>query len=152
MARTALALAAAALLTAVPAAAIDITLDDPRPLLDAPVTVTVTDGTDPVAGARVEAHYRPNSQTAAREPLPPTDESGRTEWRPRAAGIATLEVIDPAGGPPLASLNTAIRYGGFPARGLLVMIVAGLLLFGGAALGMWMLLSEGPPAVEPPST
>ena len=147
-------LAAVALALAAPtaAAAVEITLDHPRPLLGEPVTVTVTDGADPLAGARLEAHYRPNSQTASREPLPPTDAAGRTEWRPRAAGIATLEVIDPAGGTPLATLNTAIRYGRFPARGIVVMVVAGLLLFGGAALGMWMLLSEGPPALEPPST
>lgn len=145
-------LAASALLAAVPAAAVEIALADPRPLLGEPVAVTVTEGAEPLAGARLEAHYRPNSQTAFRETLPPTDATGRTDWTPSAAGIATLEVLDPAGGPPLATLNTAVRYGRFPARGIVVMVVAGVLLFGGAALGMKMLLSEGPPAVEPPST
>lgn len=152
--RRLLALVAAGLISAAgPAAAVEIALADPRPLLDEPVTVTVTDGGEPLAGARLDAHYRPNSQTASREPLAPTDAAGRTEWTPRAAGIATLELLDPDGGPPLASLNTAIRYGGFPAAGMVVMIVAGLLLFGGAAFGTWMLFSEGgAPAVEPPST
>lgn len=162
-AAAALTIALAALLAA-PAAGVEIALATESPLLDDPVAVTVTDAGTPVAGARVDAHYRPNSQTAFREPLPPTDAAGRTEWTPRAAGIVTLEVLEPAGGPAPGTVhrcgptprparcNTAVRFGAFPARGVVVMVVAGLLLFGGAALGMAMLLREGPPAVEPPST
>lgn len=155
--RSALRSAAAALVllagSAVPGAAVEIELGDESPLRGEPVAVTVRDaGGVPIAGARLEAHYRPNSQTAFREPLPPTDAAGRTEWTPRDAGIVTVEMLDPAGGPATASVNTAVRFGRFPLRGIVVMALAGLLLFGGAGFGMRMLLAEGPPTVEPPST
>jgi hypothetical protein len=142
----------AALAAAAPAAAVEIVIASDSPLRGEPVAVTVTDGGAPVAGARVEAHYRPNSQTASREELAPTGADGRTEWTPHLAGIVTLAVLDPEGGAPPASVNTAVRMGYFPASGIAVMVIAGLLLFGGAAIGMTMLLREGPPAVEPPST
>lgn len=156
MVRTRAALAVAllaAIAVATPAAAVEIALASDSPLQGEPVTVTVTDDGAPVAGARVEALYRPNSQTSAREDLAPTGADGRTEWTPSDAGIVTLAVLDPEReGATLASVNTAVRRGYFPASGIAVMIIAGLLLFGGAAIGMKMLLSEGPPAVEPPST
>ena len=45
------------------------------------------------------------------------------------------------GGP---SRNLSVRFAELPTAGLLVLIVAGLILFGGAAWAMRMLLSEGP--------
>lgn len=151
--RTAVAALALALAAAVPAAAVEIELASDSPLRGEPVAVTVSDDGAPLADARVEAHFRPNSQTARREELPPTGPDGRVEWTPTEAGIVTLSVLDPGGGAPLASVNTAVRRGYFPASGIAVMVTAGLLLFGGAAVGLKMLLSEGPPpAIEPPST
>ena len=70
---------------------------------------------------------------------------------PRDAGIVSLDVLDPDGGAPLASVHTSVRFGAFPASGMAVMIVAGLLLFGGAALGLRSLLAA-PQLDEPPST
>lgn len=143
---------ALALLAAAPAAAVEIALGSDSPLRGEPVSVTVTRDGVPLPGARIEAHYRPNSQTSSRESLAPTGPDGRTEWTPTDAGIVTLEVLGPEDGAPLASVNTAVRMGYFPAGGIAVMVIAGLLLFGGAAVGMKMLLSEVAPAVEPPST
>lgn len=144
---------ALALMAAAPAAAVEVVLGSDSPLRGEPVTVTVTRDGAPLPGVRVEALYRPNSQTSAREVLAPTGPDGQTEWTPTDAGIVTIEVLGPEGGAPLATANTAVRRGYFPARGIAVMVIAGLLLFGGAAVGMKMLLSEvAPPAVEPPST
>lgn len=134
------------------AASVTIEVDRPSPLRGEALTVTVTGDGRPLAGAGLEALYRPNSQTSFVESLPPTDAAGTSEWTPRDAGIVTLSVLDPADGPPLATRTLAVRFGSFPARGIAVMVLAGLLLFGGAGFGLYMLLSEGPPAVEPPST
>lgn len=150
------ALAAALLLAAaLPAAGGEIQVADAYPLRGQATTVEVSEDGVPAAGAVVEVLYRPNSATSHTETLPPADGAGRVEWVPADAGIVTLTARRPGAAqdaPALATLNVAVRYGGFPARGLATMIVAGLLLFGGAALGFWFLLSSTPPAVEPPST
>jgi hypothetical protein len=132
----------------------EIGLQDASPLRGATQTLTVA-GADgrPVAGAVVTVTYRPNSKTARSRQLPPTDESGRTEWPVEDAGIVTLAATSPDG-QSLASLNVAVRFGGMPGSGIAVMVLAGVLLFGGALLGFVLLLREPPqvPEHEPPST
>ncbi len=157
MRRSALAAAAAALglvlAGAAPAAATELRLADRFPLRDRPVTVTVTRDGSPVAGALVTVRYRPNSELAHVEPLPPTGADGRVTWTPTDAGIVTLETPGDAGAGP-ATLSVAVRFGAFPGLGVLVMVIAAILLFGGAGLGFYLLINEpqGPPAHEPPST
>lgn len=131
--------------------------DRAYPLRGEPARVTVT-GEDgrPLAGAVVEVVYRPNSQTSHTDLLPPTGADGTVVWTPTDAGIVALTAHQgSADGPVLASLHVAVRYGGFPASGIAVMSVAGLILFGGAAYGFAKLLGPDggrlPPA-EPPST
>jgi hypothetical protein len=152
-----LAAALVAVAAAAPLAALEIQAADERPLKGAPVRLTVTEGTAPAAGARIEAVYRPNSSTSSTEALPAADSAGTVFWTPRAAGPVRLSAW-PAGagegGPPAAQLTVAVRYGSFPPAGLLIMVVAGVLLLGGAAFGMIMLLRPPgqPPLEEPPST
>ncbi len=134
-------------------AATELHVGDPYPLRDRPVAVTVTRDGAPVPGAVVTVRYRPNSQIAHVQTLPPAGSDGRVLWTPTYAGIATLETPgeDGAG---LANLSVAVRFGAFPDLGVLVMTIAALLLFGGAGLGFYLLLTEpqGPPTEEPPST
>ena len=140
-----------------PAAAVELSIADERPLRGEPVRLTVSAGAVPAPGALVEAIYRPNSSTTYREPLPPADSSGTVFWTPRDAGPVTLEVRLAADleTPPATSRTVAVRYPGFPPSGLAIMLLAGVLLLGGAALGFVMLLT-GPraklPSDEPPST
>jgi hypothetical protein len=151
-----------ALAAAPPAGAAEIVLDRTAgyerayPLRGEPARVTVRgDDGAPLAGAVVETLYRPNSQTTHAAWLAPTDAAGTTTWTPEDAGIVALIAHQGAAdGPVLASLDVTVRFGGFPASGLAVMIVAGLILFGGAAVGFVRLLGPGgePPAAEPPST
>jgi hypothetical protein len=150
-------LAACAVLIAAslaPCRAQEIGLAEAFPERGATETLTVV-GADgqPVAGAVVSVTYRPNSNTVKSRELRPTDASGRTEWTVEDAGIVTLTATSPDG-VSLGSLNVAVRFGGMPASGLLVMVVAGGLLFGGALLGFVLLLREPPhiPDHEPPST
>lgn len=134
----------------------EIRLNQPYPLMNRPVKVSVTDDGSPVVEATILVTYRPNSQTIDTETLV-TNQRGVALWRPRDAGIARLELrSDDPQHAALSTLNVAIRFGGPPASGVAVMIVAGILLFGGAGFGMWLLLS-GPrnpsiAEVEPPST
>lgn len=134
-------------------AATTLRLADSYPLRDHPVAVTVDHDGAPVPGAVVTVRYRPNSEIAHVEALPPTDADGRVLWTPTDAGIATLETPAADGAGP-ATLSVAVRFGSFPALGILVMTIAALLLFGGAGLGFYLLLTEpqGPPTEEPPST
>lgn len=147
-----LALASAAFVA--PCHAQEIALGEQFPLRGATETLTVTsaDGR-PVAGALVTVTYRPNSQTAKKRALAPTDASGHTQWAVEDAGVVTLSAKSPSG-ESLASLNVAVRFGGMPGSGIAVMIVAGGLLFGGVLLGLILLLREPPhiPDHEPPST
>lgn len=135
------------------------------PLRGEPIRMAVRDGEDhPVAGAVVEVVYRPNSHTIHTATLAPTDAAGVTEWTPAYAGIVALTARAgtprPGGAPggdagaEIATAKVAVRYGGFPPSGLLVMLVAGVLLFGGAALGFVKLLRgpQPPPSIEAPST
>jgi hypothetical protein len=100
--------------------------------------------------------YRPNAQTASQEELPAR--GGELRWVPRDAGIVELQALalDAAEAPAMATARVAVRYGGFPASGLLVMSIAGLLLFGGATLAFWLLTRGTPPggptASDLPST
>lgn len=130
-----------------------IVADDAYPLRGE-ITAIRVEGADgrPLAGVALRARYRPNSETAHTADLGVTDAAGRVEWTPDDAGVVLLEAGDPAA--PVAQHRVSVRFGGFPPLGLLVMAVAALLLFGGAALGFaWLMRAPRPlPADEPPST
>lgn len=139
------------------AAAGEVAPADPYPLRGTHTTLTVTgDDGAPVPGAVVEAIYRPSSETEARETLAPTGADGTVDWEPRVAGIVTLVARSGPGetAPEIARRSVAVRFGGFPGPGILIMALAGLLLFGGAALGFVALMRSPEPetADELPST
>jgi hypothetical protein len=158
--RAALAAALLALLlpcAAPPAPAQDgaprIVTEDSDPLRGETVTVGV-EGADgrPQADVEIRARYRPNSETAHSSSLGRTGAEGRVDWTPDDAGVVLLEA-----GPedaPTATTRVSVRFGSFPPLGLLVMVVAALILFGGSALGFyWLMTGDEPlPTEEPPST
>lgn len=125
------------------------------PLRGEPVTIRLAapDG-GPLAGVPISAEYRPNSETAHAEPLGSTGADGTLSWVPADAGVVTLRAGGGDGEPPIATAQVAVRFGAFPAVGLLVMVAAAILLFGGALLGFRLLLGPPPaaPVIEPPST
>jgi len=143
-------------LFASPARAGEITPAESYPLRGEPTTLTVSTEQGPAPGVIVEVLYRPNSQTSHTETLPPTGADGTVPWTPDDAGLATLTAHSP--GQPeavIASRNVAVRFGGFPASGVGMMVLAGILLFGGSGLGFLLLFRDDGPwpgEAEGPST
>jgi len=87
--------------------------------------------------------YRPNSETSVEEELRPFKADGSVMWTPAHPGIASLIVVD-AGGRTAGSKDVAIRFAGIPAYGIAVMLLAGLLLFGGAGWSLVLALRRMP--------
>ena len=130
-----LALAAAAALPA-PAAA-QFVAPDQRVVVGRPVDLQVPAGTD-----TVRVTYRPNSAIGQVEALPVT--AATVRWTPREAGVVALAG---AGG---AAQNVSVRFEETPALGLLMLTLAGLILFGGATFAFIKLFSGGsPPRTAP---
>ncbi|MBD3236294.1 MAG: hypothetical protein GF330_06310 [Candidatus Eisenbacteria bacterium] len=94
-----------------------------------PCRILLTTGEAPLAGAWVTALVRPNSEVSRLDTLGRTDAAGTVHWTPTDAGLATLTAsrADSA----LCELTVAVRFPGVPALGLVMLLVAGLLLFGG---------------------
>lgn len=114
-----------------------------------PTTVVVTsaDGT-PLAGMEVKVLYRPGSQVSSSQTVGVTDAAGNIAWSPEHAGLVTLSGTSPDG--TVLSSNFAIRFAGVPVSGVLIMLGAGILLYGGALRGFLDLSSL--PADLPPDT
>ncbi|MCB0581293.1 MAG: hypothetical protein KDD10_18525 [Phaeodactylibacter sp.] len=79
--------------------------------------------------------YRPNSSVARRDTLRAAQPAAAFQWTPRKAGVVSLSTAS-------ASRNVSVRFQGLSASGLLVMIVAGTLLFGGAAFAFRVLFRD----------
>lgn len=129
---------AAALVAAAPVSAQSITVF--------PEPVTVGDRTTLTFGVPVDTlvvTYRPNSAI----PIVDTIRVGgfdTVRWSPERAGVVRLSV--PSGG---ASQNVSVRFDEPPIAGIIVLILAALILFGGAAWAMVKLLSKGMPHTMP---
>ena len=90
--------------------------------------IQADDGT-PVSGAAVSVTYRPGSSVEATEAVGTTGPSGRLAWTPQTAGIVSVNAAWDGGS---TSANVSVKFGGTPAGGLLIMVLAGLLLVGGS--------------------
>lgn len=82
--------------------------------------------------------YRPSSAIARRVMLPASG-GGAVRWTPTDAGVVALST---PGGP---SQNVSVRFRGIPIGGLVVLLFAGTVLFGGAAFALKKLFEDDPP-------
>jgi hypothetical protein len=85
--------------------------------------------------------YSPGSQVEVTESVavqkitpPRPGNPYRTAWKPARAGVVALS----AGG---QTVNVSIRFDGVPAGGVIIMVIAALILFGGAFFSIKSLLS-----------
>ncbi len=112
-----------------------------------PATAQIVSSTEaPVRGATIEltfpavvdsftVTYRPGAVTARTEVFA-TNGLLTVGWTPKRAGVVQISTDDD-------SKNLSVRFSSSPILGILVMVVAGVILFGGAAVAMRMLLSDG---------
>lgn len=106
-----------------------VSIEPDSPTRGEVVTVTFSEPVDSVT-----VTYRPGAVTAVTEVMTP--ESATFRFTPERAGVVSIA----SGG---ASQSLSVRYVGVPLGGLVVMILAGLILFGGAAISMRALLADG---------
>ncbi|PAP77777.1 hypothetical protein [Rubrivirga marina] len=118
------------LLAAAPLAAQSVLSVTPeQPTRGEPVTVTFSEPVDSVT-----VTYRPGAITAHAETFTPG--TAAFEFTPTRAGVVSVASGD-------AAQSLSVRFVGTPVSGLVVMILAGLILFGGAALSLRALLADG---------
>ncbi len=86
--------------------------------------------------------YRPNSSIAARDTIR-IGGFDSMKWMPKQAGVVQI------GLPGGASQNVSVRFTEPPVSGIFVLILAGLILFGGAIFAMRALFSDGAPLIRP---
>lgn len=106
-------------------------LSNDTPAVGEEITITVA---EPVS--EWKATYRPNSGVVEEVPATLATPSKTFTWTPDRAGIVQLS----AGS---VSRNVSVRFSGFPLLGLLIMLIAAGVLFGGAAFAFRMLLRTG---------
>lgn len=87
------------------------------------------------------AVYRPNSQTAVEKVLGKFDTEGKLIWKPEEAGITSL-IAKSADKKKVASKNVAVCFPSTPVSGIIVMVFAGIILFGGAGYSLRNALKE----------
>ncbi|MGB3542744.1 hypothetical protein [Rubrivirga sp.] len=106
-----------------------VSITPEQPTRDEAVTVTFSEPVDSVT-----VTYRPGAVTATSETFTPGSET--FVFSPSKAGVVSV-----SGGDATQSLS--VRYLGTPTAGLIVMILAGLILFGGAGMALRALLADG---------
>ncbi len=113
-----------------------IELSNDTPSVDEVITVTLAE-----PATELMVTYRPNSGVVEKTPITLAEASTTFSWTPDRAGIATLS----AGS---ASKNVSIRFSSFPLLGLMIMLGAASILFGGAFFAFRILFrdSRGSPA------
>ncbi len=79
--------------------------------------------------------YSPKSEVEIVEKVP-TNGTKLVLWRPKYAGVATITT------PGHKALTVSIRYDGVPLGGVLIMLLAGFILFGGAFVSLRALLAS----------
>jgi len=113
------------------------------------VRVVFTDAEGaPVAGALVRAVYRPQSEVERTEEIGTTDAAGLVSWTPTGAGIVNLEAV-PAADRTAVSRSIPVRFRGIPLTGLVILLLAGLILYGSVFRGFRSLTAAPPPALPP---
>ena len=108
-----------------------------KPHVGDPVTVTLG-GADTLL-----VTYRPNSSIARLVRIP-AEGRQTVVWTPAEAGVVALAT--PGGG----QQNVSVRFDAPPLGGILVLLAAGTILFGGAVFAFVKLFQGPPPESDPP--
>jgi hypothetical protein len=105
-------------------------------------------GDRPAGPVRLKVVYRPNSATEHESIVGEFGSDGSLRWRPDAPGITQL-IAEDAEGKKLCEKRVATCFASTPVSGIVVMILAGILLFGGAATSLVLALKRTPTRADP---
>lgn len=108
-----------------------IQLSTEKPTEGEPITITLEKPAEMLV-----VTYRPNSAVTHRDTFRIAPATRIFEWTPDRAGIVALTV------PDQGSKNISVRFQGLSISGIAVMIIAGALLFGGAAFAFRLLFKD----------
>ena len=122
--------------------ALEVEVGEQFPVRGKQVTVEVKSDGTPAAGVKLEALYAPNSKVSSRQSVGTTDENGQLVWTPERAGLVTLTATQ---GELESQKVVSIRYDRFKPTGILTMVLAGCILFGGIGAGFYLVLASGEP-------
>ncbi|MDP8224486.1 MAG: hypothetical protein P9L99_14085 [Candidatus Lernaella stagnicola] len=117
-----------------PAWAAKIECEPEFPIRGQEVFVTLSDVEDPTAWSFVVT-YRPNSATAQINQLGPPAADGRLRWLPTASGLVEIKAQGPTKDAKVTT-NIAVRFPSPPISGIIILLVAGTILFGGAGYSL----------------
>ena len=126
-----------------PCSAVELTFVDDFPIVGRTETVTV-EGAATDVDLRLWVIYSPNSETSTEAEIGVVPTAGKVAWTPSRSGIATVSVRGDDG-VVVASENVAILFARTPVAGVMVMLFAGVLLFGGAGYSLRRVLKSGVP-------
>lgn len=107
----------------------EICITPQTPIQGRPCDLTIRADGQPAGGQLLVATYRPNSEVARCDTLGATNAAGTLAWSPRDAGMATLDVYD--AGRAVQTMTVSIKFRETPALGVAILILAGIILFGG---------------------
>jgi len=107
-----------------------IELEPVKPTKGEVVAVTVVPPTD-----SLRLVYRPNSAVARVEWVVSDQSDGRFQWTPSDAGVVAMAAGE-------QSRNVSVRFAGVSTSGIVVMLLAFCLLFGGAFFAFRLLFSD----------
>lgn len=114
-----------------------LSLTDRFPTVGKATTILVPPGADEVKvvyspGSRVE---RTDTIAVPKLTRPPQGRPYQVVWRPARPGVVQLSAAG-------QSIKVSVRFEGVPSSGIGIMLFAGLILFGGAAVSLRALLRE----------
>lgn len=122
------------LLLIAPVFAAEMTCDIKAPIRGQDTFIRLHDVEAPTVWT-VSATYRPNSATARTDQLGTVDDEGKLRWRPTDSGIVQFSAKGP-GEKDKAGMTVAVRFPSPPISGIIILLVAGTILFGGAGYSL----------------
>jgi hypothetical protein len=122
------------------AGAAELVVDNPSPVRGQQTFVRLT-GVDDAIGWQANVTYRPNSQTSQTKPLGAFGADAKLVWLPTDSCIAQIKATSPDGKTSV-STNAAVRFPSPPISGIVILLVAGLILFGGAGYSLAKAMKE----------
>jgi len=91
----------------------------------------------PEAAKTVRFTYQPDAPVSSTETL--AVEGGSLTWTPQRPGIVKIEALG-GDASAIAAVDRSVRFDGAPGSGVAIFLVAALVLFGGAAWSLRLLL------------